>query len=125
MPLAVVVAGANVPDMKLTAPTLDALVMAASPDPEQPQASVLDKGYDYDSSATQPTCAATPAYPDPWRGTRYARSLDPSSARGAGSSSGSIAGSIARALLVSLGEAETDLHGVCSSGLRAPLLSAM
>jgi putative transposase len=49
LPLAIVVAGANVPDMKLTAPTLDALVVER-PDPTaaQPQHLCLDAGYDYD-----------------------------------------------------------------------------
>jgi putative transposase len=45
LPLAVVVAGANVPDMKLTAPTLDALIVLA---PRGPAHLCLDKGYDYD-----------------------------------------------------------------------------
>lgn len=45
LPLAVVVAGANVPDMKLTAPTLDALL---PPRPAIPSQLCLDKGYDYD-----------------------------------------------------------------------------
>jgi putative transposase len=49
LPLAIVVAGANVPDMKLAAPTLDALVLARPvPTAEQPQHLCLDKGYDYD-----------------------------------------------------------------------------
>lgn len=49
LPLAVVVAGANVPDMKLTAPTLDALVVARpEPTAAQPQHLCLDAGYDYD-----------------------------------------------------------------------------
>jgi transposase len=51
LPLAVVVAGANVPDMKLAAPTLDALVLARpEPTAERPQhlCLCLDKGYDYD-----------------------------------------------------------------------------
>jgi putative transposase len=49
LPLAVVVAGANVPDMKLAAPTLDALVVARpAPTAEQPQHLCLDAGYDYD-----------------------------------------------------------------------------
>jgi putative transposase len=47
LPLAVVVAGANVPDMKLTAPTLDALIVSA---PGEPAQLCLDKGYDYDLS---------------------------------------------------------------------------
>jgi putative transposase len=49
LPLAIVVAGANVPDMKLAAPTLDALVVER-PDPTtaQPQHLCLDAGYDYD-----------------------------------------------------------------------------
>jgi putative transposase len=45
--LAVVVAGANVPDMKLTAPTLDALIVPA---PAGSAQLCLDKGYDYDLS---------------------------------------------------------------------------
>lgn len=49
LPLAVVVAGANVPDMKLTAPTLDAVVIARpTPSAAQPQHLCLDAGYDYD-----------------------------------------------------------------------------
>jgi putative transposase len=49
LPIAIVVAGANVPDMKLAAPTLDALVVER-PDPTaaQPQHLCLDAGYDYD-----------------------------------------------------------------------------
>src|SRR5690348_6601777 len=49
LPLAVVVAGANVPDMKLAAPTLDALVVER-PDPtaDEPQHLCLDAGYAYD-----------------------------------------------------------------------------
>jgi putative transposase len=47
LPLAVVVAGANVPDMKLAAPTLDALIVPA---PAGPAQLCLDKGYDYDLS---------------------------------------------------------------------------
>lgn len=49
LPIAVVVAGANVPDMKLAAPTLDALVIVRpQPSAQQPQHLCLDKGYDYD-----------------------------------------------------------------------------
>ena len=49
LPLAVVVAGANVPDMKLAAPTLDALVVERpEPTVERPQHLCLDAGYDYD-----------------------------------------------------------------------------
>jgi putative transposase len=49
LPLAVVVAGANVPDLKLAAPTLDALVVARpQPTGEQPQHLCVDAGYDYD-----------------------------------------------------------------------------
>jgi len=49
LPLAVVVAGANVPDMKLAAPTLDALVVER-PEPTvgRPQHLCLDAGYDDD-----------------------------------------------------------------------------
>lgn len=47
LPLAVVVAEASVPDMKLTAPTLNALIMSA---PTGPAPLCLDKGYDYDPS---------------------------------------------------------------------------
>jgi putative transposase len=46
-PLAMVIAGANVPDCKLLAQTLDALVVdRPPPSPEQPQHLCLDKGYD-------------------------------------------------------------------------------
>ena len=49
MPLGVVVAGANRPDMKLVAPTLYSLVVERpEPTPEQPQGLCLDKGYDYE-----------------------------------------------------------------------------
>jgi putative transposase len=49
LPLGIVVAGANVPDMKLTAPTLDALVVERpAPTAAQPQQLCLDAGYDYD-----------------------------------------------------------------------------
>ncbi len=49
LPLAIEVAGANVPDMKLAAPTLDALVVERpAPTAEQPQHLCLDAGYDYD-----------------------------------------------------------------------------
>jgi putative transposase len=46
-PLAVVIAGANVPDAKLLAQTIEAIVVARpEPTPEQPQHLLLDKGYD-------------------------------------------------------------------------------
>ena len=49
LPLTIVVAGAHVPDMKLAAPTLDALVVERpEPTVEQPQHLCLDAGYDYD-----------------------------------------------------------------------------
>jgi len=49
LPVALVVAGANVPDMKLAAPTLDAMVIVRpAPSEPQPQHLCLDKGYDYD-----------------------------------------------------------------------------
>jgi len=49
VPIAIVVAGANVPDMKLAAPTLDAVVvLRPQPTAEQPQHLCLDAGYDYD-----------------------------------------------------------------------------
>jgi len=49
LPLAIVVAGANVHDMKLAAPTLDAVVVdRPTPTTEQPQHLCLDAGYDYD-----------------------------------------------------------------------------
>jgi putative transposase len=49
LPLAVVVAGANVHDLKLVAPTLDAIILARpAPTAEQPQHLCLDAGYDYD-----------------------------------------------------------------------------
>jgi putative transposase len=46
-PLAVVIAGANVPDTKLLAQTLEAIVVERpEPTSEQPQHLCLDKGYD-------------------------------------------------------------------------------
>ena len=49
LPLAIEVAGANVPDMKLAAPTLDALVVERpEPTADEPQHLCLDAGYDYD-----------------------------------------------------------------------------
>ena len=49
MPLGLVVAGANRPDMKLLAPTLYSLVVARpEPTPAHPQGLCLDKGYDYE-----------------------------------------------------------------------------
>jgi putative transposase len=46
-PLAVVIAGANVPDHKLLAATLDAVVVERpEPEPNWPQYLCLDKGYD-------------------------------------------------------------------------------
>jgi len=45
--LAVVIAEANVPDTKLLAQTIEAIVVARpEPTPEQPQHLLLDKGYD-------------------------------------------------------------------------------
>jgi putative transposase len=49
VPLGVVVAGANRPDMKLVAPTLYSIVVERpEPTAEQPQGLCLDKGYDYE-----------------------------------------------------------------------------
>jgi transposase len=49
VPLGVVVAGANRPDMKLVAPTLYSLVVERpEPTAEHPQGLCLDKGYDYE-----------------------------------------------------------------------------
>ncbi len=51
-PLAVVIAGANVPDTKLLAATLDAIVVARpAPTPERPQHLCLDRGYDNPTGA--------------------------------------------------------------------------
>ena len=48
-PLAIVVAGANVPDAKLLDATIEAIVLER-PGPEHPQHLCLDKGYDSDDS---------------------------------------------------------------------------
>lgn len=49
-PLAIVVAGANVPDAHLLAATLDAVVVERpAPEPDYPQHLCLDKGYDNDA----------------------------------------------------------------------------
>ena len=48
-PLAIVVAGANVPDAKLLAKTIEATVLERpEPEPDYPQHLCLDKGYDND-----------------------------------------------------------------------------
>ena len=48
-PLAIVVAGANVPDAKLLAQTIEAIVLERpEPEPDYPQHLCLDKGYDND-----------------------------------------------------------------------------
>ncbi len=48
-PLAIIVAGANVPDQKLLTATIDAVVVEwPDPEPEWPQHLCLDKGYDND-----------------------------------------------------------------------------
>lgn len=47
IPLGVVIAGANVPDMKLLASTLDAVVLRASQGPRRRKHLCLDKGYDF------------------------------------------------------------------------------
>ena len=50
LPIGLSVAGANRHDMKLTEPTLAAIVIPRpEPTPEHPQNLSLDKGYDYDS----------------------------------------------------------------------------
>jgi putative transposase len=49
VPIGLVVAGANRPDMKLLAPTLYSVVVERpEPSAEQPQGLCLDKGYDYE-----------------------------------------------------------------------------
>src|SRR5919107_205047 len=46
-PLAIAIAGANVPDAKLLAQTIEAIVLERpAPEPEYPQHLCLDKGYD-------------------------------------------------------------------------------
>jgi len=53
VPLAVIVAGANEPDMILLAETLGAVVVARpEPTPEAPQNLCADKGYEYLISGT-------------------------------------------------------------------------
>ena len=48
VPLGIVVAGANRPDMQLVAPTLYSIVVERpEPTEEEPQGLCLDKGYDY------------------------------------------------------------------------------
>ncbi len=56
-PLAVVIAGANVPDVQLLAATIDAIVVERpEPEPEWPQHLCLDKGYDSDSDDAWGAC---------------------------------------------------------------------
>ena len=48
-PLAIAIAGANVPDAKLLAKTIEAIVLERpEPEPDYPQHLCLDKGYDND-----------------------------------------------------------------------------
>jgi putative transposase len=48
-PLAITIAGANVPDAKLLAQTIEAIVLERpEPEPDYPQHLCLDKGYDND-----------------------------------------------------------------------------
>lgn len=47
IPLAVMIAGANVPDAQLAMPTLDAVPLRAHGRPRRPLELCLDKGYDY------------------------------------------------------------------------------
>jgi putative transposase len=48
-PLAITIAGANVPDARLLAQTIEAIVLERpEPEPEYPQHLCLDKGYDND-----------------------------------------------------------------------------
>ena len=48
-PLAITIAGANVPDARLLAATIEAIVLERpEPEPEHPQHLCLDKGYDND-----------------------------------------------------------------------------
>ena len=55
-PLGVVVAGANVPDCKLLAQTIEAVVVGRpEPTPEAPQHLCLDKGYDNPSGEAAAT----------------------------------------------------------------------
>jgi putative transposase len=61
VPLGMVVAGANRPDMRLVAPTLYSLVVERpEPTDEHPQGLCLDKGYDYEAvRATLAVCGFT------------------------------------------------------------------
>jgi putative transposase len=56
IPLAIVVAGANRPDMKLLAATLDGVVVARPESSEEAQPHLcLDRGYDYDTCRSEAT----------------------------------------------------------------------
>jgi putative transposase len=106
LPLAVVVAGANVHDMKSAAPTLDALVVERpAPSAARPQHLCLDAGYDDDL----PRFAAEQRGSTPPMSARAARTAPTparpiqTSDRAAGWSSGCIAGSTARAASWSVG----------------------
>jgi len=49
VPISVVTTGANVPDMRMVADTLDSIVVRGPRGPRRPQHLCLDKGYDYRS----------------------------------------------------------------------------
>jgi putative transposase len=79
LPVAIVVAGANVPDMKLTAPPLDARVIERpEPTAVQQQHLCLDAGYDYDLPRFAAEQRGFIAHIRPRGEDRaHARSLDP------------------------------------------------
>jgi len=105
LPVAVVVAGANVPDMKLAAPTLDAMVIVR-PEPSalQPSICASTRAMTMTCRASPPSNVATsPIFARVGRtAPAPAHRIQPSSPA-AGSSSDCTAGSIARGVCSSVG----------------------
>ncbi len=79
LPVAVTVAGANRPDMRLVAETLDAIVVERpAPSEEEPQHLLLDAGYDYTTVREDATARGYTAHIRPRREDRAnAGSPDP------------------------------------------------
>jgi putative transposase len=132
LPLTIVVAGANVHDLKLAGPTLDAIIVGRpAPTAEQPQHLCLDAGYDYDLprfAAEQRGYRAAWLYrphpaprggPCPRRLARPGQATAPLGGRAAAQLAQSLA-----AAAGALGEAGAHVRSVPAFGLCAPLLPA-
>ena len=128
LPLAIVVAGANVHDMKLAAPTLEALVIERpAPTTEQPQHLCLDAGYDDDLPRFAADQRGYLAHIRP-RGLDRRHEGLPRPQQEAASLGRGAAAFVAQPLAApagALGEAGPHLRSLPASRLRPPLLPAV